>query len=144
MYQKDFILRMIEDFFRFLSVILKLKGEKDYKQAFEVITETSEKLLKIDIIALSETEDDLGDFVLNAAYQPKQIEILAELLKIKAEIHLELNQVFSALNAFEKSLQLYDQCQTQSKNYSIDRVKKITDINLQLDRLREPSNPRNV
>jgi hypothetical protein len=138
MYQKDFILRIIEDFFRFLSIILKLKEEKDYTQAFEVIRETSEKLLKIDVIALSEDEDDFNNFLTNTPNQPEKLEILAELLKIKAEIHLELNQVFSAINAFEKSLRLFDQCQFQSKNYSIDRVKKMTDINLQLDRLREP------
>lgn len=141
MYQKDFILRMIEDFFRFFSIILKLKGEKDYEKAFEVITETSQKLLKIDIIALSETEEDFGDFLLNTQYPPEQVEILAELLKIKAEIHLELNQIFSAMNAFEKSLQLYEHCQAHSKNYSLDRVKKMTDINIQMDRLREPSKP---
>ena len=138
MYQKDFILRIIEDFFRFLSIILKLKGEKDYAQAIEVIRETSEKLLKIDIIAKSENDEEFKDFVLNTSFQPEQIEILAELLKIDAEIHMELNQVFSAINAFEKALQLYEQCQSRSKNYSIDRVKKLTEINLQLDRLREP------
>ena len=58
MYQKDFILRMIEDFFRFMSIILKLKVEKDYEQAFVVISETSQKLLKIDIKALSENDED--------------------------------------------------------------------------------------
>lgn len=129
---------MIEDFFRFLSIILKLKAEKDYSQAFEVITETSEKLLKMDIIALSENEEEFSDFMESTTLQPEQIEILAELLKTKAEIHLELNQVFSTMNCFDKSLQLYELCQSQSKNYSIDRVKKMTDINLQLDRLREP------
>ncbi len=141
MYQKDFILRMIEDFFRFMSIILKLKVEKDYEQAFEVISETSQKLLKIDIKALSENDEDFENLLLNTSFPPEQLEILAELLKIMAEIHLELNHVITAINTFEKSLQLYEQSQSQSKNYSIDRVKKMTEINLQLDRLREPNRP---
>ena len=141
MYQKDFILRMIEDFFRFMSIILKLKVEKDYEQAFEVISETSQKLMKIDIKALSENDEDFENLLLNTSYPPEQLEILAELLKIMAEIHLELNQIFTAINTFGKSLQLYEQCQSQSKNYSIDRVKKITELNLQLDRLRDPNRP---
>ncbi len=137
MYQKDFLLRIIEDFVRFLSIILKLKSEKDYKQAYEVIAETTQKLLDADIVQLSENEHNVVAFVQAKEYNLEQIEILAELLKVKAEIHLELNQRFSAINDFEKSIQLYIHCQEHTKNYSVERIAKITEITRFLDNLRE-------
>lgn len=135
MYQRDFILRMIEDFFRFLKIILKLKEDKQYGQALDMINETAQKLLKLDINEVSSKEEVFENLFESTALSLEQMEILAGLLKTKAEIHQECSEIFSAINAYEKALRIYTFCQEHSKNYSMDRVNKISEIRIILDQL---------
>jgi hypothetical protein len=126
MYQKDYILRIIEDFFRFLSVILKLRNEKKYDEALQKCDETSMSLLRININNIEKLSiEELEEYVAELSLVPQQIEILAGLLFEKSEIYYETNSVFSAKNTVEKALILYQMIMESSKSFSVDMDMKI-------------------
>jgi hypothetical protein len=126
MFQKDYILRIIEDFFRFLSVILKLRSEKKYTEALQKCDETSLSLLRIDMNTIEKLpSEELKEYVEGLSLAPQQIEILAGLLYEKSEIHYETNSVFSAKNSVDKSLLLYLIVSESTRNFSVDADMKI-------------------
>jgi hypothetical protein len=127
--RKDYLLRLIEEFFNFLSKIMKLKGEKQYDQALALIDETSFSVLHVDINELVSNETFFSQITEDKNFSLDQIEILAELLKVKADINQELNAVFTAINLYEKSLFLFDHVQVTSKDYSLTRANRIQEIN---------------
>jgi len=127
--RRDYLLRLIEDFFSFLARIMKLKGEKNYQQAMILIDETAMSLLHLDINDLMVNEASFLKITEDKNFSHDQMEILAELLKVKADVNRELNAVFSAVNLYEKSLFLFEFIQVTSKNYSLNRAKKIEEIN---------------
>lgn len=130
--RKDYLLRIIDEFFKFLARILKLKAEKDYEQAFQLIDEASLTLLKRDLNELIEKDGEIESVIEEKSLTLDQIEVLAELLKVKADINLELSNNFTAINLYTKSLYLLNYVHTASKNFSTSRVDKISEINLVL------------
>jgi len=91
LYQKDFILRMIEEFFKFLGQILKLTSEKRYDEALAAIDQAAHQFLKIDIDKIADSEDLQDDIFNKNLLSTDQLTILAELLKVKADIYKETN-----------------------------------------------------
>ena len=134
--RRDYLLRIIDEFFKFLSKILKLKGAKEYQQAFALIEETSQTLLHLQLSEFLDNQEPILNMVSNKSLNLDQIEILAELLKVKADIDLELNNNFSAINSYVKSLDLFEHIQSSSKNFSLARIDKIKDINFTLTSLK--------
>lgn len=130
--RKDYILRIIEDFFKFLAQILHLKGEKQYQQAVALIDEASMSLLHLNITELEKTESDISKVIGEKQLNHDQIEILAQLLKVKADIYKETSARFSAINLYEKSLYLFEYVQNVSKNYSLERINQMGEIKLAL------------
>jgi hypothetical protein len=126
--RRDYLLRLIEEFFKFLSKILKLKEEKHYQQALALIDETSLSLLHIDLTGLMTDEISFSKITQDKALSLDKIEILAELLKVKAEISDETNAIFSAINLYEKSLFLFEHVQVTSNDYSMSRANRIQEI----------------
>lgn len=125
--RRDYLLRIIDEFFKFLAKILKLKADKQYEQALKLIDEAALTLLKKDLnefIEKEETESIINEKLLTL----DQIEILAELLKVKADISLEQNLNFTAFNLYTKSLFLLNHVQATSKNYVKNRVEKIDEV----------------
>jgi HKD family nuclease len=134
--RRDYLLRIIDEFFKFLSKILKLREAKEFQQALALIEETSKTLLKTELSEFTEGEESILTTIKNKELTYDQIEILAELLKVKADIELDLYHNFSAIKAYEKSLELFGYIQASSHNYSLERVNKIRDLNFTLTQLK--------
>ena len=134
--RKDCLLRIIDEFFKFLARILKLKAEKDYDQAFQLIDEASLTLLKRDLNELIEKDGEIERVIKEKSLTLDQIEVLAELLKVKADINLELSNNFTAIHLYTKSLFLLNYVHNVSKNFSTSRVDKMSEINLALQGLK--------
>lgn len=137
MYQRDYLLRMMEDFFRFLSILLKFKENGNYPKALEIIQEASEKLLKVNVNEFTEHEELFLTFLADSEKSPEMIEVMAELLKVKAEIHLEQHQIFSAIHAYEMALKSFQEWEMRSRNFSQEKNNKMAEIRYQLEQLRE-------
>jgi hypothetical protein len=123
---------MIDEFFKFLARILQLKGEKQYQQALALINEATQTLLHMDMNELDSNEYDISRIIGDKKLSLDQLEVLAGLLKVKADIHLDTNNTFSAISQYGKSLYLYEYVQDTSRDFSLERVNLIKEINLAL------------
>ncbi len=126
MYQKDYILRIIEEFFRFLGQILKLKSEKEYVRALDLIDQASKNFLKVNLNDIVINEQLDKEILSNLNFD--QLRILAELLKAKADIFNETNSHFSATSYYQLSLGLFEYVHEGSKNYSVDIADRIYEL----------------
>ncbi len=136
MYQKDYILRLIEEFGRFLRIILRLKNEQQFEAASLQLNEAAEKLLQVNLDELVKDPGNMEQIILVRAFNPDQSDILADLLFLRAEILLETGQKITATRLFEMAKHFLEQNQEKSKTYSLDRIEKIRNIELFLKDLR--------
>lgn len=125
---------MIEEFFKFLGQILKLTSEKRYDEALAAIDQAAHQFLKIDIDKIADSEDLQDDIFNKNLLSTDQLTILAELLKVKADIYKETNFAFSANSHYIMALAVYEKVQQESPNYSLDIANKIDDLKLRLFR----------
>ena len=135
-FQRDYILRIIEDFFKFLAIILKLKSEKLYQQALDATDETCEKLLHLNISHIESEDYDISKATEEFGLNSDQTDILARLLKVKADIRLEMGNRITATRLYEKSHYLLEWLQNTSRNFSIERANLLLDIHRHLNGLK--------
>jgi hypothetical protein len=134
--RRDYLLRLIDEFFKFLAKILQLRTEKQYQKALDLIDEASATLLHTDLSEFMEDDEVIRNLIESKSFNLDQIEILAELLKIKADINLDLYNNITAIRLYEKSILLFNHVQSSSKNFSLERIKKMDEINYTLINLK--------
>ena len=135
--RKDYLLRIIDEFFKFLARILQLKSEKQYQQAFVLIDEASQALLHKDLNELTEKDGEIERIIEEKLLNLDQMEVLAVLIKVKADINVEMSNNFTAINLYQKALLLLNTVQLTSRNYSITREQNIMELNNALSVLKD-------
>ena len=135
--RKDYLLRIIDEFFKFLAKILQLKSEKQYQQAFVLIDEASQALLHKDLNELTEKDGEIERIIEEKLLNLDQMEVLAGLIKVKADINVEMSNNFTAINLYQKALLLLNNVQLTSRNYSITREQNIMELNNALSALKD-------
>jgi len=135
--RKDYLLRIIDEFFKFLAKILQLKSEKQYQQAFVLIDEASQALLHKDLNELTEKDGEIERIIEEKLLNLDQMEVLAGLMKVKADINVEMSNNFTAINLYQKALLLLNNVQLTSRNYSITREQNIMELNNALSALKD-------
>jgi len=126
--RRDYLLRLIDEFFKFLAKIMQLKSDKQYDQALALIDEASQALLHKDLNELLEDDDAVAKITEDKLLNLDQVEVLGGLLKVKADINNEMYNRFTAISLYEKSLFLLNHVESVSKNFSMDRLNKIKEI----------------
>lgn len=137
MYQRDYILRLIEEFGNFLRHILRLRSEQNYVQAQEQLNYAGEKLLRVDLEQVASDEECLRNILKAGSLEVRQLDLLAEMLIIKGETYRESGSMFSAIRSFEHALIVFERNEELSTDYSLPRIEKMKEIRLQLTQLRE-------
>jgi tetratricopeptide (TPR) repeat protein len=132
MYRRDYLLRLIEEFFNFIARFLKLKVEGNYDEALQVLDEASEKLLKMPLTIWSKDSDVEAFIVENTALTDVQFEIMGSLLKNRADIFLLQFKYEDAENDYVTALKLLTHSQKISSSFSIERENMIAEIQKQL------------
>jgi hypothetical protein len=137
MYQKDFILRMIELFGEFLAAIMGLIRKGEYTRASEKIGRVYYDMLKEDASFFrSLPENDLTKTLLeNHNYTNGHLEILAELFNAEAELSLAQGNKSGSLEFSRKSLILFEFVDSDQKTYSLERLNKIETIRQRIENL---------
>ena len=140
MYQKDYILRMIEMLGDLLAVIYSgwlRKG--NYTQAAESLERIYYDMLKEDAAFFRSIpiEDLTGKLLEEHNYTNGHLEILAELFNAEAELHLARGDRKQCLEYSEKSLLLFEFIDAQLKTYSLPRLDKLNAIRDRISRLRD-------
>ncbi len=128
MYQKDYILRMIEMLGELIAAILGLVKKGDYQKASEQLGRIYYNMLKEDAgffkaIPLERLTDKL---LKEHNYTNGHLEILAELFNAEAELDLAQDKRDLSLEFSQKSLLLLDFIEKEEKTYSIDKENKMS------------------
>ena len=137
MYQKDYILRMIEMFGELLAGIFGLIKKGQYNRASEQIGKVYYDMLKEDASffkAIPE-EDLTNKLIMEHNYTNGHLEILAELFNAEAELGLVQGNKPGCLEYSRKSLILFEFVDTNQKTYSLERINKMESIRKRIETL---------
>ncbi|MCH8317575.1 MAG: hypothetical protein IIA88_03625 [Bacteroidetes bacterium] len=135
MVQKDYLLRLIEQFSKTLINIIGLKKKGEYKKASELIAETYRGLLKFDPGYLEHIPDNelLDTLVKDKALNHDQLEIVADLLIEEGDILFQQKQRNKSRTKYSQALKVLDHLNEEQKStFSFDRMNKIGSIQKKL------------
>jgi hypothetical protein len=130
MYQKDYILRMIEMLGKMIAGILGLIKKGDFEQAEDKLENLYYSMLKEDSAFFRDIPaDELTDKLLREHnYTNGHLEVLAELFNAEAELRLAKEEKSEILEYSQKSLRLFEFIDAEYRTYSQDRIDKIAGI----------------
>jgi hypothetical protein len=142
MYQKDFILRMIEMFGELLAGIMALINKKEYKKAQEKIGRLYSDILREDAAYFDNLDATklTSELIDSHNYTNGHLEILAELLNAEAELNFAQGLNEKALTYSVKSLYIFEYIDAEQKTYSLERINKIETIRKRIDILSKADN----
>ena len=137
MYQKDYILRMIEMIGQLIAAILGKIKKGDYEKASELLGNIYYDVLKEDASFFRNlTENELSkDLLQQHNYTNGHLEILAELFNAEAELCLAKRDRSGSITYSKKSLILFEFIDTDQKTYSLERINRMESIRKRIDEL---------
>lgn len=138
MYQKDYILRMIEMVGQLIAVIIGKIRKGDYDTAYKQLSNLYYDILKEDAALFRNIpENELTSTLLqNHNYTNGHLEILAELFNAEAELCIAKKENQRAKEFLGKSLLLFEFIDSEQKTYSLERINKMESLKKKLDILR--------
>ena len=139
MYQKDYILRMIEMLGDLLRALFGLITRGDYRQAEERLNEAYYTMLHKDSWFFQNIPVDklTKTLIEDHNYTNNHLVILAELLYAEAELQFaKNNKAGSSLN-YKKSLALLEFLDETERTYSEDRLLRMKEIREKIEKLEE-------
>ena len=138
MYQKDYILRMIEMLGDLIAGILGLARKGDFNKAAEKLERVYYDMMKEDAAFFrSIPKEDLTRKLLEEHnYTIGHLEILAELFNAEAEIQIARGNEAGSLEYSEKSLALFEFIDIRQKTLSLERIEKMNSIRQRISSLK--------
>jgi tetratricopeptide (TPR) repeat protein len=138
MYQKDFILRMIERFADFIAGIFGLLKKGEFDQASQAIDNAYYNFLKEDafFFRIIPKEKLTYDLISKHNYTNGHLEILAGLFYAEAELRFAKGNITESIEFYEKALLLYEFTERESQIFSTGKQLKMTDIKIQISKLK--------
>jgi len=137
MYQKDYILRLIEQLFKFLAEVLKLIKKREFSEASDRLESSYYEFLREDAAFFRNIPpDQLTQKLLQEHnYTNGHLEILAELFNAEAELELAQNKKNGSLEYSKKALLLFEFIDKEIRTYSTERLSKIETIRKRISEL---------
>lgn len=139
MYQKDYILRMLEMLGNFIAAIFARIKNKDFEEAAEVLENSYQTLLRTDasFFYAIPTNDLTQTLIEEHNYTNGHLEILSELLLAEGELRFAEQKWAQSLHCFQKSKILMAFLELNSKSHSLSRQ---SNLKLIAKRIEEISN----
>ncbi len=127
MYQKDYILRMIEMMADLIAAILNLIRKGEYPQASRAIENAFYDYLKQDAAFFNRIpkEELTGTLLTEHNFTSGHLQILSELFYAQAELSAALGNRADSLQFYEKSLILLEFVDKQSQTFSAQRQERM-------------------
>jgi hypothetical protein len=138
MYQKDYILRMIEMLGDLIRAILGLIVKGNFQQAEEKLNEAYLTFLRKDasFFHLIPLENLTSTLLTEHNYTNGHLEILAELFLAEGKLKDAKGSLTESLAMYEKSLSLFSFADENIRTYSEDRIEKIDKIKNRISEIR--------
>lgn len=139
MYQRDYILRMIEMFGELIAGILALIKKEDYQKADQAIEIAFYDFLKKDaaFFNIIPKENLTGTLLSEHNFTNGHLEILSELFFAQAELSYAKGNQTGSLQFYEKSLTLLDFIEKESKTFSQEKQSRILFIQNQIAKIKD-------
>jgi hypothetical protein len=139
MFQRDYILRMIEKIGELIAGIMGLIRKGEIARASKELDEVYYLMLRQDSSFFSSIPaDKLTETLLQEHnYTSGHLEILAELFNAEAELRLARGDRKGSLEYSEKSLILFEFTDREQKTFSFEREEKISNIRKRNEALRQ-------
>ncbi len=137
MFQKDYILRMIEMIGELVAGILGLLKKGKVQEASEELDRVYQEILKEDAAFFqSVPADQLTEtLVKEHDYTHGHLEVLSELLYTEGEVQSAKGETNAAKAAYTKALRLYGFLEQQDKTFSFERQAKMAGLQEKIDKL---------
>jgi hypothetical protein len=136
MYEKDYILRMIEMLGDFLRAIFGMISRSQYSEATKKLNEAYLSILRNDASFFRKIPaDELTTKLIGEHhYTNGHLEILAELLYAEATLNDSMDRLSDSLEYYRKSLLLFEFIDKAYSTYSIERLEKMAQIRSKISR----------
>ncbi|TFH22397.1 MAG: hypothetical protein E4H10_13845 [Bacteroidia bacterium] len=131
MYERDYIMRMIEAFAKMIAAIVGLREKGELDKARSLVEEAYDTVLKVNSGEIKEYDDEQWKQFCSKR-SPEELEMLADLLKVEGEIMLDSGKPEGVGELFLKALTLLKLVEAQSGAYSMTRFDKITELEQKL------------
>lgn len=130
MYQKDYILRMIEMMAELIAGILGLIKKGKFQKASKAIENVYYDVLKQDASFFNKIPlHNLSDSLISEHnYTNGHLEILSELFYAQAELSHAQKRNIESLEYYQKSLHLLEFVIKESKTFSVDKQTRLSEI----------------
>jgi len=130
MYQKDYILRMIEMLVELVAGILRLIKKGDFSKASQSIDNAYQDLLKQDAGFFNKIPLDklTGLLMQKHNYTNGHIEILSELFYAQAELSHAQKRLDESLEFYKKSLFLLEFVTKETQTFSFEKQSKLSTL----------------
>ncbi len=139
MYQKDYILRMVDMLMEMISLILGYIKKKEFKQATIALEYAYQTLLKEDASFFQNIsiENLTENLMQQHHYTNGHLEILAELFFLEAELKFAEEKNDRSLELYKKSLILFEFIEKATKSYSVDKQNKMNTMKARISSIQE-------
>jgi hypothetical protein len=130
MFQRDYVLRLIEEFARFLAAMTGLKKEGKFDDALSMIEKASREMFKLEPnVIKSLLPNEVIPFLLDEKGMNNDgLKMIGELLYEEGMIYMENGDPVSAANVLGKSKILILYLMEHDKTYSFDWHTKLHEI----------------
>lgn len=139
MYQKDYILRMIEMIGEFIAALLGFLKKGEIEKAEEILDNAYYDFLKEDAAYFRKIPKDklTRDLLEKHNYTNNHLEILSELFYAEAELANAKKKMSVSLEYYEKSLILLEFIVEESRTFSIEKSRKADLLKSNISRLKK-------
>jgi len=131
MYERDYIMKMVEAFSRMIARIMGLKEKGELNKAEALILEAYDTILKIDPDTLRNFDDRAWDSFCRER-TPQELEMIADLFRVEGEIRIDLGDRAGVCRLLFKSLELLKYVDDHTDTFSVLRFDKISSLEQKL------------
>jgi hypothetical protein len=135
MYNKDYILRMIEMVGELIAAILGKIRKGDYEKASGLISNLYYDVLREDASYFRNLPEEnlTRNLMASHNYTNGHLEILAELFNAEAELSLARGQDTECASYSRKSLLIFEFIDAEQRTYSLERINKMEAIRKRIE-----------
>jgi len=131
MYERDYIMRMIEAFAKMIAAIVGLREKGELDKARSLVEEAYDTVLKVNSGEIKEFDDtQWKQFCSKRSLE--ELEMLADLLMVEGEIQIDSGQTEGVCELLTRALQLLKLAEAQSGTFSLTRFDKMTELEQKL------------
>ena len=135
MLQRDFILRMIEEISKFITLVLKLKDTGEPVKAYEELKKMTEKFTGISYDAIVGKSDEKVSLSVKKGDPVQYLDAKGQFFLTAGELCLDLNKRDEAQKLFETALFFYNAAENNHQTFSFQRQVDMSKIFDYLDRM---------